>query len=25
MNIWLGTVFDKVSAVATRGLKKVLA
>jgi hypothetical protein len=25
MNIWLGTVFDKVGAVATRGLKKVLA
>jgi hypothetical protein len=25
MNIWLGTVFDKVGAVATRGLTKVLA
>ena len=25
MNIWLGRIFDKVGAVATRGLKKVLA
>ena len=25
MNIWLGTVFDKVGAVETRGLTKVLA
>jgi hypothetical protein len=25
MNIWLSRIFDKVGAVATRGLKKVLA
>ncbi len=25
MNIWLGRIFDKVGAVATRGLTKVLA
>jgi hypothetical protein len=25
MNIMLGRIFDKVGAVATRGLKKVLA